>query len=143
MHIDFNNSRSIISKHMLADGMSPIIDLDKSHGSWLVDGRTGKNYLDLFSMYASMSVGYNHPYLLENIERITKAAMNKPANSDIYSPEMATFVDTVSKHAQPAYLPYAFFIEGGALAVENALKTAFDWKAKKNIHDVINELLDN
>ena len=140
MHIDFNNSRSIISKHMLADGMSPIIDLDKSHGSWLVDGRTGRKYLDLFSMYASMSVGYNHPYLLENIERITKAAINKPANSDIYSPEMATFVDTVAKHAQPAYLPYAFFIEGGALAVENALKTAFDWKAKKNISAGINTI---
>ena len=125
---------------MLADGMSPIIDLDKSHGSWLVDGRTGKNYLDLFSMYASMSVGYNHPYLLENIERITKAAINKPANSDIYSPEMAKFVYTVSKYAQPAYLPYAFFIEGGALAVENALKTAFDWKAKKNISAGINTI---
>mgnify|MGYP001567859834 FL=1 len=63
MKIDFNNSRSIIDKHMLADGMSPIIDLETSHGSWLVDGQTGKEYLDLFSMYASMSVGYNHPYL--------------------------------------------------------------------------------
>ena len=133
MKIDFNNSRSIIGKHMLADGMSPIIDLEKSHGSWLVDGQTGKEYLDLFSMYASMSVGYNHPYLLKNIDRISKAAINKPANSDIYSPQMATFVDTVSSLAQPSYLPYSFFIEGGALAVENALKTAFDWKARKNI----------
>ena len=138
MNIDFKNSRSIISRHMLADGMSPIIDLDKSHGSWLVDGKTGKEYLDLFSMYASMSVGYNHPYVLKNIDRITKAAINKPANSDIYSPEMAKFVDTVSKIAQPDYLPYAFFIEGGALAVENALKAAFDWKARKNIEAGIN-----
>ena len=138
MNIDFKNSRSIISRHMLADGMSPIIDLDKCHGSWLVDGKTGKEYLDLFSMYASMSVGYNHPYVLKNIDRITKAAINKPANSDIYSPEMAKFVDTVSKIAQPDYLPYAFFIEGGALAVENALKAAFDWKARKNIEAGIN-----
>ncbi len=119
---------------MLADGMSPVIDLEKSHGSWLVDGSTGKEYLDLFSMYASMSVGYNHPYVLENKERLTKASINKPANSDIYSPEMAIFVETVSRVSQPNYMPYAFFIEGGALAVENALKAAFDWKARKNLN---------
>ena len=133
MKIQFNNTRSTIGKHMLADGMSPVIDLEKSHGSWLVDGNTGKKYLDLFSMYASMSVGYNHPYVLENIDRLTKAAVNKPANSDIYSPEMAEFVDTVGRIAQPDYMPYAFYIEGGGLAVENALKVAFDWKARKNM----------
>jgi len=133
MSIHFNDTRSTIGKHMLADGMSPIIDLKKSHGSWLVDGKTGKEYLDLFSMYASMSVGYNNPYVLDNIDRLTSAAVNKPANSDIYSPEMAEFVDTVGRVAQPRYMPHAFFIEGGALAVENALKTAFDWKARKNI----------
>lgn len=132
MKIQFNNTRSTIGNHMLADGMAPIIDLEKSHGSWLVDGKTGKEYLDLFSMYASMSVGYNHPYVLENIDRLTKAAVNKPANSDIYSPQMAEFVETIGRIAQPDYLPYAFFIEGGGLAVENALKAAFDWKAKMN-----------
>ena len=133
MRINFKDARSVIDRHMLADGMSPVIDLERSHGSWLVDGVTGKEYLDLFSMYASMSVGYNHPYVLDNIDRLTTAAINKPANSDIYSPQMAEFVDTVGRVAQPSYLPYAFFIEGGGLAVENALKAAFDWKAKKNI----------
>jgi L-lysine 6-transaminase len=29
-------------------------------------------------------------------------------------------------------LPHMFFIEGGALAVENALKCAFDWKSRHN-----------
>ena len=133
MSINFKEARSLINKSMLADGMSPIIDLKKSHGSWLHDGATGKEYLDLFSMYASMSIGYNHPYVLDNSDRISAAAINKPANSDIYSLEMASFVDTVRRIAQPDYLPYAFFIEGGALAVENALKTAFDWKARKNL----------
>ena len=133
MKIDYKNARSVIGKYMLADGMSPIIDLEKSHGSWLVDGKTGREYLDLFSMYASMSVGYNHPYVKENVKRLEKAAINKPANSDIYSTEMAKFVDTVGKIAQPEYLPYAFYIEGGGLAVENALKAAFDWKSRKNL----------
>jgi len=133
MNINFKNTRDIISKHMLADGMSPVIDLEKSHGSWLVDGNTGREYLDLFSMFASMSVGYNHPYVLSQKERLINAAVNKPTNSDIYSPEMAKFVDTFGRIAQPDYLPYSFFIEGGSLAVENALKAAFDWKVRLNL----------
>ena len=133
MKINFNNTRDLIGRHMLADGMSPVIDLEKSHGSWLVDGNTGKEYLDLFSMFASMSIGYNHPYVIAQKERLIKAAINKPTNSDIYSPEMAKFVHTFGEIAQPNYLPYSFFIEGGALAVENALKAAFDWKVKLNL----------
>ena len=84
-------------------------------------------------MFASLSVGYNHPYLLENKDRLMSSALNKPTNSDVYSMEMAAFVDTMGRIAQPHYLPYAFYIEGGGLAVENALKTAFDWKVRKNL----------
>ena len=126
-------ARNNIDKHMLADGMSQIIDLNKSHGSWLVDARDNREYLDLFSMFASLSVGYNHPYLIANKERLMSSALNKPTNSDVYSVEMANFVSTMGRVAQPDYLPYAFYIEGGGLAVENALKTAFDWKVRKNL----------
>lgn len=126
-------AKNNIGKRILADGMDQIIDLNKSHGSWLVDSRDEKEYLDLFSMFASLSVGYNHPYLLENKDRLTSSALNKPTNSDVYSMEMAAFVDTMGRIAQPHYLPYAFYIEGGGLAVENALKTAFDWKVRKNL----------
>ena len=131
--IDARNVHATIGKHMLADGMDQVIDLKKSHGSWLVDARDGKEYLDFFSMFASMPVGYNHPTLLENRERIAAAALNKITNSDIYSTQMAEFVDTVGRIAQPDYLPYSFYVEGGALGVENALKTAFDWKVRKNL----------
>ena len=126
-------AKNNIGKRILADGMDQIIDLNKSHGSWLVDSRDDKEYLDLFSMFASLSVGYNHPYLLENKDRLMSSALNKPTNSDVYSMEMAAFVDTMGRIAQPHYLPYAFYIEGGGLAVENALKTAFDWKVRKNL----------
>jgi L-lysine 6-transaminase len=122
-----------LGKHILADGMDPVIDLKSSHGSWMVDKRDGREYLDLFSMFASLSVGYNHPHILKNRDRLTEAALNKPTNSDIYSTQMAEFVDTFGRVAQPDYLPYAFFIEGGGLAVENALKVAFDWKVRKNL----------
>ena len=127
------DARKHIDKRMLADGMSQIIDLDKSHGSWLVDGRDNREYLDLFSMFASLSVGYNHPYVVKNKDRLMSSAMNKPTNSDVYSVEMAEFVSTMGRVAQPEYLPYAFYIEGGGLAVENALKAAFDWKVRKNL----------
>ena len=131
--INPKNVHSTIDKYMLADGMPPVVDLEKSHGSWLVDSQSGKEYLDLFSMFASMSVGYNHPYILEHKDTITKAALNKPTNSDIYSTQMAEFVETMGRIAQPSYLPHSFYIEGGGLAVENALKTAFDWKVRKNL----------
>jgi len=134
-NINFSNTRKTIDSFMLADGMDPVIDLEKSHGSWLVDGRNGKEYLDLFSMFASMSVGYNHPYVIENKDRLLAAVINKPTNSDVYSTQMAEFVDTVGRIAQPDYLPHAFYIEGGGLAVENALKTAFDWKVRMNIEN--------
>ena len=119
-NINFSNTRKTIDRFMLADGMDPVIDLDKRHGSWLVDGRNGQEYLDLFSMFASMSVGYNHPYVIDNKDRLLAAVINKPTNSDVYSTQMAEFVDTVGRIAQPDYLPHAFYIEGGGLAVENA-----------------------
>ena len=135
MSIHASKVHETLGKHMLADGMDPVIDLQSSHGSWLVDGKDGKEYLDLFSMFVSLSVGYNHPHILENRDRLTEAALNKPTNSDIYSTQMAEFVDAFARVAQPDYLPYAFFIEGGALAVENALKVAFDWKVRKNLEE--------
>jgi len=131
--VNKSDIRKVIAQSILADGMSPIIDLEKSHGSWLVDKVNGKEYLDLFSMFASLSVGYNHPYVLEQSERLRIAAINKPTNSDVYSQEMAEFMQTFKRVAQPDYLPHSFFIEGGGLAVENALKVAFDWKRRKNL----------
>ncbi len=133
--MSLDNIRDQIGKYILTDGMSQIVDLGKSHGAWLVDARDGKEYLDLFSMTASMPVGYNHPYVLKNQDRFISSALNKPANSDIYSNEMADFVTTMGRVAQPDYLPYALYVEGGALAVENALKAAFDWKVRKNLAD--------
>ncbi len=126
------NVKDSLSRHILADGMDIIVDLDNSKGSWLVDKRNGDRYLDCFSMFASMSVGFNHPDLVALSPTFGKLAIQKPANSDIYTEPMAEFVETFSRIATPSYLPHAFFIEGGALAVENALKAAFDWKVKLN-----------
>jgi L-lysine 6-transaminase len=117
---------------MLVEGFDVILDADRSQGCWFVDQRTGERYLDFFSMYASMAVGYNHPRLLAAREELGRLAVNKPTNSDVYSTALAEFVDTFARVAMPEDLPYVFFIDGGALGVENALKTAFDWKVRKN-----------
>lgn len=140
INIQADKVRKTISNHMLADGFDPIIDLKKSHGSWFVDKRDGREFLDLFSMFASMPIGYNHPHVLEHADELKSAAINKPTNSDIYSTEMAEFVDTMGCIAQPDYLPYAFYISGGALGIENALKASFDWKVRKNIEKGNGEL---
>jgi len=133
MKINANNVKSILSKNILADGFDPIIDLEKSHGSWIVDQRDGKEYLDMFSMFASGAVGYNHPYIIENQSTLGKLAINKTTLSDIYNIYFAEFLETFNKYAVPEYLSHAFFIDGGALAVENALKAAFDWKKRLNL----------
>lgn len=125
--------KKTVASHLLAEGFDVIFDEDKSKGSWLVDKRNGDRYLDFFSMYASMAVGYNHPRLVEARDELGRLAVNKPTNSDVYTTALADFVETFSRIGMPAHLPHAFFIDGGTLAVENALKTAFDWKVRKNL----------
>ena len=132
-NLDLYDVRESLAKHILADGYDVIIDLEKSHGSWIVDSVTGKEYFDLFSMFASMTVGYNHPFILENRDKLAHAALHKPTLSDIYTREYADFLETFAEVGMPGYLQHAFFIEGGGLAVENTLKAAFDWKVRKNI----------
>ena len=127
-----NKVKETLGKHILADGFDFVMDFEKSHGSYIVDRLIGKEYLDMFSMFASASVGYNHPYILEKANWLGKMAIYKPTLSDVYLQEYADFIDVFSRVAIPKELPYCFFVEGGALAVENALKTAFDWKTRKN-----------
>lgn len=135
VHIQAGDVHSVLSRHMLADGYDVVMDLGKSKGSWLFDARRGRAVLDFFTNFASCPIGYNHPRLdnPEFRDRIATAAINKPANSDIYTTYMAEFVETFSRLAVPPSLnKHMFFIEGGALGIENALKAAMDWKIRKN-----------
>lgn len=129
-----SNVHEILSKYMLADGMEYVVDLKKSHGSWLVDAKTGKEYLDFFTFFASLPIGFNHPKLTkkEFMDKLAYVAVNKPSNSDLYTVEMAEFVETFARVAMKEPYKHLFFVAGGALAVENALKTAMDWKVRRN-----------
>ena len=125
---------AVLSRHMLADGFAFVIDLQKSHGSYIYDSRTNRTLLDFFTFFASGAIGMNHPKMTtpEFLAKLGRTAVHKPSSSDAYTVEMAEFVETFARIAQPTYLPHSFFIEGGALANENALKAAFDWKVRKN-----------
>ncbi|MBN2136028.1 MAG: L-lysine 6-transaminase [Acidobacteria bacterium] len=123
-----------LKKNMLVDGFPIVMDLEKSHGNTLVDAITGDEYKDFFSGFASIPLGYNHPKMLEPafLEKLKKVAITKVTNSDIYTSELAEAVKTFNEVGIPKYLSHLFFVSGGALAVENALKTAFDWKIRRN-----------
>lgn len=127
----------LLTRHLLTKGMMPmVLDMERSEGLRLVDQLTGRQYLDFFGFYASSALGMNHPDLLADekfLRRLTRAALNKITNSDVFTEYKARFVDTFSRVGIPEELPYAFFVSGGALAVENALKAAFDWKVRKNL----------
>ena len=133
MSVKAEKVRETLGQNILADGFDLIQDLDKSHGSWIVDARDGSEHLDMFSMYASGSIGYNHPKIVQSQDMLGRVSKTKPTLSDLYNSDYADFMRTFDEIAIPNYLKHTFFIEGGSLAVENALKIAFDWKVRKNL----------
>lgn len=124
-----------LERHILVDGFKLIFDADQSRGSLFVDAATGREFIDLYGFYASQPIGYNHPHFsrAEVQADLLRAAKVKVANADVYTPQFATFVETFARVIAHPQLPRYFFIEGGALAVENAVKAAMDWKVRKNI----------
>lgn len=124
-----------LSKHILADGFDLTYDMEQSKGVYIYDSRNKRTLLDFFTCFASVPLGYNHPGMINDEgfkKNLLLAALANPSNSDVYTQQYAQFVDTFSRNGIPSYLPHAFFIAGGALAIENALKVAMDWKVQKN-----------
>jgi L-lysine 6-transaminase len=124
-----------LGRHLLVDGLDLVLDLEASQGSWLVDARDGTRYLDMFTFFASSPLGMNHPALVDDEDfraELGTVALHKPSNSDVYTTQLADFVETFARVLGDAALGHLFFVEGGGLAVENALKVAFDWKQQHN-----------
>ncbi|HEX3582700.1 MAG TPA: L-lysine 6-transaminase, partial [Thermoanaerobaculia bacterium] len=118
IYVQPGDVHNVLSRHMLADGYEIVMDLKKSKGSWVFDAKRGRNVLDFFTNFASCPIGYNHPRLdnPEFRDKLATAAINKPANSDIYTTYMAEFVETFARIAlPPSFQKHSFFIEGGSL----------------------------
>ncbi len=127
--------KETLVRHMPLSDFGIVVDLARSRGRRIRDAATGRTYLDFFSFYASSPLGMNHPGLRtpEFSRRLLRVAACKPSNPDIYTVEIAEFVATLYRVAAPRGFPHLFLVEGGAMAVENAMKVAFDWKVRKNL----------
>src|SRR4051794_35795329 len=125
----------ILEQHVLLDGFRIVLDDARSRGSYLFNAASDSRLIDFYGFFGSMPVGYNHPHFAEPAvqEELARAASIKIANSDVYSPGYAEFVETLVRVAGLPPLERYLFIEGGALAIENTLKAAMDWKVRKNI----------
>jgi len=125
---------STLERRILVDGYHLVVDLERSSGCWLHDARDRKSYLDFFAFFASNPLGMNHPDMTEPafLEQLARVAVNKVSNSDFYTRVYAEFVDALDRIGRPEPMRHFFFVDGGALAVENALKAAFDWKVRRN-----------
>jgi len=135
IHVAPAEVHDVLARSVLTDGMKLVVDLQRSRGSWIVDARNGKRYLDMYTFFASAPLGLNPPGLVDDpsfMSALAEVAANKPANPDMYSTTYAEFVATFVRVLGDPALPHLFFVEGGALAVENALKVAFDWKSRQN-----------
>ncbi|MFN0207159.1 MAG: L-lysine 6-transaminase [Planctomycetota bacterium] len=133
-HLNSADVHPTLKRFMLADGFDFILDLEKSKGAWLRDAVSDETFLDFFTCFASWPIGYNHDLLhsKEFRDEIVEAATHNPSNSDLYTVLMAEFVKEFCERAVPQTHPHTFLISGGSLAVENTLKTAFDWKVRLN-----------
>jgi len=133
--VDPSRVLHVLGDHILLDGFKIVLDQEKSRGSYLYDAANGNRLIDLYGFFGSMPIGFNHPYFDQpDVQRdLLRAAKAKVANSDVYSEAYAEFVETFARVAGLPPLEKYLFIEGGALAVENTLKAAMDWKVRKNM----------
>ncbi|HKP93186.1 MAG TPA: aminotransferase class III-fold pyridoxal phosphate-dependent enzyme, partial [Chthoniobacterales bacterium] len=124
-----------LEQHVLLDGFRIVLDDERSRGAYLYNAASDSRLIDLYGFFGSLPIGYNHPYFEQPAvqKQLARAAMIKVANSDVYSRGYAEFVETFTRVAGLPPLSRYLFIDGGALAIENTLKAAMDWKVRKNI----------
>ncbi|MBA8826847.1 L-lysine 6-transaminase [Saccharopolyspora lacisalsi] len=123
-----------LRERVTGDLLDVVVDLESGRGCRLRDARDGTEYLDMTMFFSSAPLGHGHPGLREpDFEAaLVRAGRVKPANPDFATTEQARFAETFQRVLGDPRLPLLFFIDGGTLAVENALKVAFDWKTKIN-----------
>ncbi|MFN8921769.1 MAG: L-lysine 6-transaminase, partial [Sphingobacteriia bacterium] len=76
--------KKVLGSHILADGMNIVMDLERSHGSYVYDSLGQRELLDFFTCFATIPLGYNHPGLKEDkafMDNLLLAALGNPSNS--------------------------------------------------------------
>jgi len=134
-HVPASEVHDVLGQHQLVEAFKLVLDIPGSRSPWLADAVSGERYLDCYTFFASAPLGINPPGVVDDpqfMATLAEVAANKPANPDVYTVHLAEFAETFARVLGDPALPHLFFVEGGALAVENALKTAFDWKSRRN-----------
>ncbi len=102
------------------------IDFEKSHGSYVFDKKTNTEFLDFYSMFSSLPLGYNHPVFDESFDKKVKAVSKvRMTNNLFYSDELQEFHQAFRPHI---FSDYFHICCTGALAVESAIKCAMEYK---------------
>tara|TARA_Y100001973_G_C5205566_1_gene341277 strand:- start:4608 stop:5753 length:1146 start_codon:yes stop_codon:yes gene_type:complete len=115
------------------------IDFDKSHGSYVFDKNTNRYYLDLFSMYSSLPIGYNHPVFDDSFhEEMKKISNIKVTNCEFQTDLHDKFCQEFYDFAGLNYYDCFHFTCTGSLAVECAVKLAMDYTKKKRVVTIKN-----
>lgn len=109
------------------------LDLARSRGSHLYDLKREESLLDLFGLYSSLPLGYNHPIFDEESFRdaILTAASVKVPNCEMQTPAGDEFAAAFTGHPAMAPFRHFHFACTGALGVEAAIKTAIDYRKSK------------
>jgi L-lysine 6-transaminase len=130
-----SRARDSLARHMLADGFDIVLDLEKSRGRRLWDARQGDR-TSTFSRSSQRcrSGSTTRSWQMTRFPARSFSGRRWPTRATPTStpPSSPNFVETFSRVGIPSYLPHAFFVAGGALGVENALKAAMDWKVRLN-----------
>ncbi len=115
------------------------IDFDKSHGSYLFDKNTNREYLDFFGMYSSLPLGYNHKVFDEEFHREMRSISTvKVANCEFHTDVYDRFCDKLNQFAGLGKYENYHFTCTGSLAVECACKLAMDYSGKDTIVSLAN-----
>jgi ornithine--oxo-acid transaminase len=95
--------------------------LARGEGSWVADV-AGRRYLDLMSAYSAVSFGHGHPTIVKAlIDQAQKLAVTSRA---FYNDELPLLLERIVRFTG---LPRALPSNGGAEAVETALKAMRKW----------------
>ncbi|ANY06015.1 aminotransferase class III-fold pyridoxal phosphate-dependent enzyme [Pseudonocardia sp. HH130630-07] len=117
---------------LVGDFLPLLVDLERSSGSHLWDDVRGGPVLDMGMFFSSAPIGHNPAAVRTPAadRALGAAARTKPSNPDFATSVLDTFVTDFRRVMMPDAMTHLFAIDGGALAVENALKVAFDWKGQ-------------
>lgn len=110
------------------------IDPQRSQGSYVHNQADGRKYLDFMSMYSSLALGYNHDIFKrpEFLESINKWAGIRITNCEHTSEEREVFERDFMNFTDRGIFTNPHFACTGSLAVEHAVKMAFEYSDKNN-----------